>query len=103
MNEITEKIKAFFQGNDIPVFGIAPASSLETEPAGYRPSDLLAGATSILCVGIPFPKGVFQAPGKAEQMYWRAAAIYYRHLDAILMRASLVIEETGGTAVPVYG
>jgi len=103
MKEITEKIKAFFLGNDIPVFGIAAASSLETQPSGCRPSDLLAGAKSILCVGIPFPKGVFQAAGKAEQMYWRAAAVYYRHLDSILMRAACVIEETGATAVPVYG
>jgi len=103
MNEITEKIKAFLQRNDIPVFGIAEASSFASEPSGHRPSDLLPGAKSILCVGIPFPKGVFQTPGKAEQMYWRAAAVYYRHLDAILMRASLVIEETGGTAIPVYG
>jgi epoxyqueuosine reductase QueG len=98
-----EKIKSFLLNNSVSVYGIAPASSLESEPSGYRPSDLLAGAKSILCVGMPFPKGVFQAPEKAEQLYWRAAAVYYRHLDALLMRTSLVIEETHGTAVPVYG
>jgi len=103
MNEDTERIKAFFLDNKINVFGIAQASSLETEPSGYRPSDVLAGAKSILCVGIPFPKGIFQCAGRAEHMYWRAAAVYYRHIDAILTRAAGLIEEQGEIAGPVYG
>ncbi len=103
MNEITEKIKAFFLDNNINVYGIAQASALETEPSGYRPSDVLPGARSILCLGMPFSKGIFRCPGRAEQMYWRAAAVYYRHIDAILMQAANVIEEEGETAVPVYG
>ncbi len=103
MNETTEKMKAFFRSNNVRVYGIAPASSLETEPSGYRPSDLLAGATSVICLGMPIPKGIFRCPGKAEQMYWRAAAVYYRHIDAILTQAASIIEEQGETAVPVYG
>lgn len=103
MNEITEKIKGFFLTNNINVYGIAQASSLETEPLGYRPSDLLAGARSILCLGMPFSKGIFRCAGKAEQMYWRAAAVYYRHIDAILTQAASLIEEQGEIAVPVYG
>ncbi|MBM4327008.1 MAG: hypothetical protein FJ118_07575 [Deltaproteobacteria bacterium] len=103
MNELTEKIKAFLLSKDIPVFGIASVSSLANEPLGYRPSDILTGAQSILCAGIPFPKGIFQTAEKAEQTYWRAAAINYRQLDALLIQASLVIEEDGAVAVPVYG
>ena len=103
MNDITEKIEAFFLANNINVFGTAPASSLETESSGYRPSDLLPGAKSILCLGIPVPKGIFKCAGKAEQMYWRAASIYYRRIDAVLMQAAVIIEEQGDTAVPVYG
>ena len=103
MNDITEKIEAFFLANNISVFGTAPASSLDTESSGYRPSDVLPGAKSILCLGIPLPKGIFKCVGKAEQMYWRAAAVYYRHIDAMLMQAAVIIEEQGDTAVPVYG
>jgi len=103
MNEITEKIGAFFLANNINVFGTVPASSLETESSGYRPSDVLPGARSILCLGIPLPKGIFKCVGKAEQMYWRAAAVYYRHIDAMLIQAAVIIEEQGDTAVPVCG
>lgn len=103
MNETAKTVKAFLLANNINVFGIAQASLLETAPSGYKPSDVLTGAKSILCVGIPFPKGIFRCAGKAEQMYWRAAAIYYRHIDAVLTGAATVIEETGETAVPVYG
>ncbi len=103
MNNITKKIEAFFLANNINVFGTAPASALETEAFGYRPSDVLPGARTILCLGIPLPKGIFKCVGKAEQLYWRAAAVYYRHIDAILMQAAVIIEEQGDTVVPVYG
>ena len=88
--------------NNIPVFGIAKASSLENEPSGYRPSDMLASAKSILCLGIPVPKGIFKCQGRSEWMYWRAASIYYRNIDAVLMRACSIIEEKGEVAVPIY-
>jgi epoxyqueuosine reductase QueG len=103
MNEISDKIRAFFLDNNISVFGIAQATLLGNEPSGYRPTELLPDARSIVCMGIPVPKGIFKCPGKAEQMYWRAAAVYYRHIDAILMQAAGMIEEQGDIAVPVYG
>lgn len=103
MDEITEKIRGFFLSNNITVYGIAQSSSLENEPSGCRPSDVLPGARSILCMGMPFPKGIFRCLGRAEQMYWRSAAVYYRHIDAILLQVANVIEEKDETAVPVYG
>ncbi len=103
MNEITENIKAFFLSNNVGVYGIAQSSSLEDEPSGYRPSDVLPGARSILCLGRPFSKGIFLCPERTEAMYWRAAAVYYRHIDALVMQAATVIEEQGETAVPIYG
>jgi epoxyqueuosine reductase QueG len=36
-------------------------------------------------------------------MYWRAANIYYRNIDAVLMRAASMIEKKGEVAVPVFG
>jgi len=59
MKKIIEGLKSLFTQNNIPVFGIARASSLENEPSGYRPSDMLSSAESILCFGIPIPKGIF--------------------------------------------
>ncbi|MBM4276694.1 MAG: hypothetical protein FJ130_02290 [Deltaproteobacteria bacterium] len=103
MNQIVEEIKRLFFQSQIPVFGIARASSLEDEPSGYRPSDMLPSAESILCCGIPVPKGIFKCQEKSEWMYWRAANIYYRNIDMVLMQVARIIEERGETAVPVFG
>jgi len=37
MKKIEEELKKFFFQNNIPVFGIAKAASLENEPSGYKP------------------------------------------------------------------
>ncbi|MDI7261995.1 MAG: hypothetical protein QME90_19035, partial [Thermodesulfobacteriota bacterium] len=85
------------------IFGITSAESLENEPSGYKPSDMLASAESILCLGIPVPKGIFKCQERSEWMYWRAASIYYRNIDMVLMQVASIIEEKGETAVPVFG
>jgi hypothetical protein len=103
MKKIEEELKNIFLQNHIPVFGIAKASSLKTEPSGYRPLDMLASAKNVLCFGIPVPKGIFKCQEKSEWMYWRAANIYYRNIDMVLMQIARIIEERGETAVPVFG
>lgn len=103
MIKMIEEMTNLFALNSIPVYGIANATSLENEPSGYRPSDMLASVKAILCLGIPVPKGIFKCQGRSEWMYWRAANIYYRNIDAVLMRVASIIEEKGEIAVPVYG
>ena len=89
--------------NSVPVFGMISASSLKNAPSGYRPNDMLESAESILCLGIPVPKGIFKCQERSEWMYWRAANIYYRNIDEVLMRVASIIEGKGEMAVPVYG
>lgn len=104
MNGLLEKIKEFTARHDIPVLGIGKASHLENSaPQGYRPSDLLPAAKSLLCLGIPVPKGIFKCGARVNETYWRAANTYYRNIDAMLMQLGRIIEETGETAIPVYG
>jgi len=103
MDRIVEEVETIFSQNNIPVFGIAKASDLENEPSGYRPSDMLASAKNILCLGVPVPKGIFKCQERSEWMYWRAASIYYRSIDEVLMRVASIIEKKSETAVPVYG
>jgi hypothetical protein len=45
---------------------MAKAKSLENEPPGYKPSDMIDSAESILCLGIPVPKGIFQCKERSE-------------------------------------
>jgi hypothetical protein len=103
MDKNMGQLKAFFRENHISVFGFAPASSLETEPSGSRPSDLLPGAETLICLGLPIPRGIFKTRGKALRLYWRTANITYRQIDALLLQAARLLEETGETAVPVFG
>lgn len=103
MNKIIEEIKNFFSQNNIPLFGIAKATLLKNEPIDYKPFDMLLSAKSILCLGMPVPKGIFQCKERSEWMYWRAANVYYRNIDVVLMRTCNIIEENGEVAVPVYG
>ncbi len=103
MTEIMEEITSLFTRNNIPVFGSIEARSLEKEPSGYRPSDMLSSARSILCFGLPVPKGLFQCQERSEWMYWRSANGYYRNIDIVLTKAAAMIEEEGEIAVPVFG
>ena len=103
MNQTIQEIKTLFEKNNIPVFGIGKSSHLENNTLGYRPSNFLPSAESMLCMGMPFPKGVFQCGERSNEAYWRAANVYYRNVDAILMQAARIIEEQGVVAVPVFG
>ena len=103
MDDLIEGIKGICVRHDVPVFGIARSSNLENDTPGYRPSDLLPPAESLVCLGLPVPKGIFKCGERRNENYWRAANIYYRHFDAILMQVARRIEENGETAVPVYG
>jgi hypothetical protein len=103
MTEIVEEITNLLARNSVSVFGMMSASSLKNAPSGYRPNDMLESAESILCLGIPVPKGIFKCQGRSEWMYWRAANIYYRNVDTILMRVCHMIEGEGEVAVPIFG
>lgn len=103
MNTTIETVKSVFMQNNVPVFGVAQSSCLENDPPGYRPSDTLPSAQSILCMGIPVPTGVFQCKERLNETYWRVANISYRNIDAVLMQVARIIEEQKEAAVPVFG
>ncbi len=101
MNTIIEELKDLFQHNGIPLFGIAESKLLENEPKGHRPSDMLLSAASILCFGIPVPKGVFLDQKRVNKNYWRIASIYYHNIDVISSQAAVIIEGHNEIAAPI--
>ena len=104
MEGLFRTIRKFSVRHDIPVFGIGRAIDFENDaPQGNRPSDLLPAAKSLLCMGIPIPKGIFRCGTRANEAYWRAANTYYRNIDALLMQMGRIIEEMGAEAIPVFG
>lgn len=103
MDEALETIKSLLIQNNYPLFGIAESSGMENDPQGYGPSDMLPDAKSVLAIGLPVPRGAYQCKGRSIETVWRTHNIYYRNIDAMLLRVSLIIEEKGERAVPVFG
>ncbi len=98
-----DQIRKIAGDENVPVFGVAPASAMAGEKPGHRPEDLLPGAQSLICFGIPVPYGVYHMPAYTEEMVWRSQNLHYRRLDTLSMRFAALLEESGARAVPVYG
>ena len=103
MENLVEQLRDLLTPQGIPVFGIAKSALLENEAVNYRCSDILSSAKSMLCIGIPFPKGIFNIGRRMNETYWRAANIYYRNMDMVLLQIARMIEEKGEVATPVFG
>ncbi len=102
MNNMMEEIEAFMRLSGVSVFGITGTDCLEDEPKGYRPSDLLQASKSMLCLGIPIPRGVFKSKERVNKNYWRSASLYYRKIDTIIMQVAEIIEKYNETATPAF-
>jgi epoxyqueuosine reductase QueG len=100
---VVEEIRKIAADENIPVLGIGPASKMANEPPGHRPEDLLPGAHSLICFGVPVPRDVYRMPSYAVESIWRSQNLYYRRLDTLALRFTTLLEESGEQAVPVYG
>jgi epoxyqueuosine reductase QueG len=100
---IVEEIHKIAESERIPVLGIGPASKMANESPGHRPEDLLPGARSLICFGIPVPRQVYRMPTYGLETIWRSQNLYYRRLDTLSIRLAALLEESGEQAVPVYG
>ena len=100
---IINEFKRIANDENITVFGIGPASAMKNEPEGYRPENLLPGVQSLICFGIALPKGVYAVGRNNLEMTWRSQNLLYRRLDTLALRFSVLLENNGDRAVPVYG
>ena len=100
---IFEQILALAEEEHIPVIGFGPAVKMANELLGHRPADLLPGAQSLVCFGLPVPKDVYQMLDYGVETIWRSQNLYYRRLDTLSVRIAALLEESGEHAVPVFG
>jgi epoxyqueuosine reductase QueG len=98
-----EKILNLAEEEHVPVMGFGPASRMAGERPSRRPEDLLPGARSLICFGLPVPRGVYRAPTYTLETVWRTQNLNYRRLDTLSMRIAALLEEGGACAVPIYG
>ena len=99
---IADKISRIAKDENVPVFGIGPASAMADEKLGHRPEDLLPGTKSLICFGIPVPEGVYHMPTYGLETAWRSQNLHYRRLDALSMRFATLLEESGEKAVEYF-
>ncbi len=97
------KIRNFLRSKGISAMGISSAAPLAAVPEQFTPQALLRKAKSVVCYGLPIPKGIVLAERGDLDMYWRYSNMAYRSLDLTSNQLCLILEEEGGSAVPIYG
>ena len=100
---IVDELRKIAQDENVSVLGFGSASKMADEPPGHRPEDLLPGAQSLICFGIPVPREVYRMPTYAVETIWRSQNLYYRRLDTLSIRFAALLEASGERAVPIYG
>jgi epoxyqueuosine reductase len=100
---VLDEIAGVLSRAEVAVWGTAPSEPMEGERPGHRPSDLVAGARSLVCFGVPVPRGVFEQREYAVETNWRAQNLRYRQLDELSLRVASLLEDQGEAAVPIFG
>lgn len=98
-----ERIASLLSDENIPVWGVAPASRMAHESPGHRPQDLLPEARCLICFALPVPRAVYETPLHMTEMVWRSQNLYYRRLDTISLQVAAILEESGERALPTWG
>ncbi len=103
MNAILNDIASILTSEGVTVWGTGASGPMEDEQPGYRPSDLAPGARSLVCFGIPVPRGVVDLKRHMVLSNWRTQSLYYRKLDSLSLRLAARLEEEGERAIPAFG
>ncbi|MBU2490101.1 MAG: hypothetical protein KKA60_11990 [Proteobacteria bacterium] len=101
--KLMEEVLDLFEARGIPISGAASAARLdETAPPGFRPSDLLPGAKTVLIMARPLPVSVFQTEKAYDNAFYvNAFAAYYGLMDEAASAACLAMERQGFASLPV--
>jgi len=100
---IKADLRDFLSSQRISVMGISSVHPLPGVPEHVDPCGLLRGAKSIICYGLPIPKGIVLADTSDLHLYWRYCNMAYRSLDTTSNRICVILETGDASAVPIYG
>ena len=96
------QIGDLLNGEGIPIVGIATICQLPRVPEDFSPQSMLESVKSIICYGVPIPKGIVYADHNDLALYWRYCNMAYRFLDMASNKLCLALEEKGHLASPIY-
>jgi epoxyqueuosine reductase QueG len=100
---LVDQIRKITESENIPVLGIGSALEMSDEKTGHRPDDLLPGAQSMICFGLPVPRAIYQMDRYCLETSWRSQNLNYRRLDTLTLQFATLLENDGELAVPTYG
>jgi epoxyqueuosine reductase QueG len=97
------KIRNFLNSQGISVWGISSAEQGPSVPEQFTPQALLKQAKSVICYGLPIPRGIVFADKNDLDLYWRYCNMSYRSLDLTSNQLCSLLEKKDATAIPIYG
>ncbi len=101
--EIQREITRFLQKRGIPLAGVSAHCQIPSVPKSFTPGSILKTTQSIVCYGMPMPRGVIYAESGSLALYWRFCNMAYRTLDAVSNHLCLLLEQEGFPSSPIYG
>lgn len=96
------EISGFLSSEGMLLQGIAAASHPPPASEHLSPKIPLEGARTVICYGVPIPKGILYAQSNNLDLYWRYCNVQYRTLDSVSNRLCLFLEERSCSATPIY-
>ena len=103
VDAIRANIGELLSSKSIPLMGISSVHPLPGIPEHSDPCALLGGAKSIICFGLPIPRGIVLANSNDLHLYWRYCNMAYRSLDTTSSQICVMLEAEGTSAIPIYG
>jgi len=96
------EINGFLRSEGMSLHGSATVDHLTSTSENLSFKIPLEGAKTVICYGVPIPKGILYAKSNNLDLYWRYCNLQYRALDSVSNRLCLFLEKKGHSATPIY-
>ncbi len=96
------EISSLLRGESVFLYGFAATNHLPPTLEHLSSKIPLKGARTVVCYGIPIPKGILYAKSNTLDLYWRYCNMQYRTLDSVSNKLCLLLEEKNCSATPIY-
>lgn len=103
VKDMEAEIRHFLDSEGISIAGFSEANPIPSVPEDFSPGAILKNAKSVICYGVPVPRGIIHAESNDLALYWRYCNMLYRSLDLASIRLCLALEKKGCVASPIYG
>jgi epoxyqueuosine reductase len=96
---LEEKIRQYALSAGTHLIGFANADDFGDAPEGFRPTDIMPVAKSVIVLGKALTAGTVCSNNKA--VYTAQGETIVKDLDSLASQIAFFIEENGGSAVPI--